>query len=100
MRGPASQSYGVAVAKLAGLPKAVLARANELLAGGAEGRWKQRFGTSIHEYADLRAFRKRPLPLGRYLGMRAAMLAREKIKESPKLEERYAKVRQRVLSRG
>jgi DNA mismatch repair protein MutS len=31
--GPASQSYGVAVAKLAGLPKPVLARANELLAG-------------------------------------------------------------------
>jgi DNA mismatch repair protein MutS len=31
--GPASQSYGVAVAKLAGLPKTVLARANELLAG-------------------------------------------------------------------
>ncbi len=31
--GPASQSYGVAVAKLAGLPGPVLARANELLAG-------------------------------------------------------------------
>jgi DNA mismatch repair protein MutS len=31
--GPASQSYGVAVAKLAGLPKTVLARASELLAG-------------------------------------------------------------------
>jgi DNA mismatch repair protein MutS len=30
--GPASQSYGVAVAKLAGLPTAVLARAGELLA--------------------------------------------------------------------
>jgi DNA mismatch repair protein MutS len=30
--GPASQSYGVAVAKLAGLPKTVLVRANELLA--------------------------------------------------------------------
>ncbi|HVZ35770.1 MAG TPA: DNA mismatch repair protein MutS, partial [Polyangiaceae bacterium] len=29
--GPASQSYGVAVAKLAGLPKSVLARARELL---------------------------------------------------------------------
>jgi DNA mismatch repair protein MutS len=33
VRGPASQSYGVAVAKLAGLPKTVLARANELLTG-------------------------------------------------------------------
>jgi DNA mismatch repair protein MutS len=31
--GPASQSYGVAVAKLAGLPREVLARASELLAG-------------------------------------------------------------------
>jgi DNA mismatch repair protein MutS len=30
--GPASQSYGVAVAKLAGLPKTVLSRASELLA--------------------------------------------------------------------
>ncbi len=32
VRGPANQSYGVAVAKLAGLPKSVLARAGELLA--------------------------------------------------------------------
>jgi DNA mismatch repair protein MutS len=30
--GPASRSYGVAVAKLAGLPEAVLARARALLA--------------------------------------------------------------------
>jgi DNA mismatch repair protein MutS len=33
VRGPANQSYGVAVAKLAGLPGSVLARAGELLAG-------------------------------------------------------------------
>jgi DNA mismatch repair protein MutS len=33
VRGPANQSYGVAVAKLAGLPSSVLARAGELLAG-------------------------------------------------------------------
>jgi DNA mismatch repair protein MutS len=33
VRGPANQSYGVAVAKLAGLPSSVLARARELLAG-------------------------------------------------------------------
>jgi DNA mismatch repair protein MutS len=32
VRGPANQSYGVAVAKLAGLPSSVLARAGELLA--------------------------------------------------------------------
>jgi DNA mismatch repair protein MutS len=32
VRGPANQSYGVAVAKLAGLPGSVLARASELLA--------------------------------------------------------------------
>jgi DNA mismatch repair protein MutS len=32
VRGPANQSYGVAVAKLAGLPGSVLARAGELLA--------------------------------------------------------------------
>jgi DNA mismatch repair protein MutS len=32
VRGPASQSYGVAVAKLAGLPASVLSRAGELLA--------------------------------------------------------------------
>jgi DNA mismatch repair protein MutS len=32
VRGPANQSYGVAVAKLAGLPSSVLARASELLA--------------------------------------------------------------------
>ncbi len=32
VRGPASQSYGIAVAKLAGLPAPVLARATELLA--------------------------------------------------------------------
>jgi DNA mismatch repair protein MutS len=32
VRGPANQSYGVAVAKLAGLPSSVLARARELLA--------------------------------------------------------------------
>jgi DNA mismatch repair protein MutS len=33
VRGPANQSYGIAVAKLAGLPGGVLARAGELLAG-------------------------------------------------------------------
>jgi DNA mismatch repair protein MutS len=33
VRGPANQSYGVAVAKLAGLPSSVLTRAAELLAG-------------------------------------------------------------------
>ncbi len=32
VRGPANQSYGIAVAKLAGLPSSVLARARELLA--------------------------------------------------------------------
>jgi len=32
VRGPANQSYGVAVAKLAGLPSSVLGRASELLA--------------------------------------------------------------------
>ncbi|HWO12587.1 MAG TPA: DNA mismatch repair protein MutS, partial [Polyangiaceae bacterium] len=32
VRGPANQSYGVAVAKLAGLPSSVLSRAGELLA--------------------------------------------------------------------
>jgi DNA mismatch repair protein MutS len=32
VRGPANQSYGVAVAKLAGLPASVLSRAGELLA--------------------------------------------------------------------
>ena len=32
VRGPANQSYGVAVAKLAGLPSSVLVRASELLA--------------------------------------------------------------------
>ncbi len=31
VHGPASQSYGIAVAKLAGLPSSVLSRANELL---------------------------------------------------------------------
>jgi DNA mismatch repair protein MutS len=36
--GPASQSYGVAVAKLAGLPRTVLARASELLTGFERGR--------------------------------------------------------------
>lgn len=35
--GPASQSYGVAVAKLAGLPAPVLSRANELLADFERG---------------------------------------------------------------
>jgi DNA mismatch repair protein MutS len=35
--GPASQSYGVAVAKLAGLPRAVLTRASELLADFERG---------------------------------------------------------------
>jgi DNA mismatch repair protein MutS len=35
--GPASQSYGVAVAKLAGLPRSVLARASTLLAGFERG---------------------------------------------------------------
>ena len=37
--GPASRSYGVAVAKLAGLPESVLARARAVLAGleGGEG---------------------------------------------------------------
>jgi DNA mismatch repair protein MutS len=33
VHGPASQSYGIAVAKLAGLPRSVLLRANELLTG-------------------------------------------------------------------
>jgi DNA mismatch repair protein MutS len=33
VQGPASQSYGIAVAKLAGLPRSVLTRANELLTG-------------------------------------------------------------------
>jgi DNA mismatch repair protein MutS len=40
VQGPASQSYGVAVAKLAGLPRSVLARADELLTGFESGEPK------------------------------------------------------------
>lgn len=40
VQGPASQSYGVAVARLAGLPRSVLARADELLSGFESGEPK------------------------------------------------------------
>jgi DNA mismatch repair protein MutS len=49
--GPASQSYGVAVAKLAGLPREVLARASELLAGfeGGATAGSEKDGSLAHE---------------------------------------------------
>jgi DNA mismatch repair protein MutS len=60
-KGPASRSYGVAVAKLAGLPESVLARARALLdmlesggappSGGKEGPDKRRGGAQLALFA-------------------------------------------------
>src|SRR5690606_25928512 len=62
VRGPASRSYGVAVARLAGLPESVLARARALLKDLESGRGAAARPSRRGSENQLELFGERPAP--------------------------------------